>query len=101
MQVVAAEEARGTVKRVCLLDVAVDEHVLPRDEGVIEEEHRVILVKARGKRQHDRGRRQLFSEVIFFIIALHHACENLILSPETRIHLREDINDFHLLLRAR
>ena len=46
MQVVAAEEARGAVKGVGLLDIAVDEHVLPGDEGIIEEQHGVVLVEA-------------------------------------------------------
>src|SRR6266850_228116 len=44
LQVVAAEEAGGTVKRVRLLDIAVDENVLPRNEGIIEKQHRVIFV---------------------------------------------------------
>src|SRR5262245_42050192 len=46
LQVVAAEEARGTVKGVRFFDIAVDEDVLPRNEGIIEQQHRVVLVEA-------------------------------------------------------
>src|SRR5438093_4305809 len=49
LQVVAAKKAGGAVKCVRLLDIAIDEDVLPGNERVIEEEHRVILVKAAGQ----------------------------------------------------
>jgi hypothetical protein len=37
------------------IDVAVDEHVLPGDEGVVQDEHGVVLVEAAGERVVERG----------------------------------------------
>src|SRR5262245_4390693 len=50
LQVVTAEEAGVAVKGVRLLDIAVDENVLPRDERVVEEQDRVVLVEAARQR---------------------------------------------------
>ena len=59
----AVDEARARIELLQALDVAMDEHVLPGDEGVVEHEDGVVLVEAAGQRivprRSGRGGRQL------------------------------------------
>ena len=57
LEVVAAEEAGSAVERVGSLDIAVDQHILPGDERLVEDQDRVVLVEPARQRIIERAAR--------------------------------------------
>ena len=65
LELVAVEKARARIEHLDLLDVAVEQHVLPRDQHVVEHEDGVVLVEPRRQRIVEDARQNSFTPGAF------------------------------------